>query len=180
MRLCIRGYSDFTGISESVKSITTADDICNAGDGFEFVLEHFHLLESVIVGNHSFNKAIRFSISSIPSVKRIRIGEGSFNFNPSDGGKTILSFEVMNCDYLESISISKQSFIYFNSFNLDTCCSLGSLTIGQVNQDSNNFTYADFILNSALLQLSNISVGDGCFSKGSRCVLGGMTACVWL
>lgn len=180
LRLCIKGYSDFAGISESVKSITTADDICNAGDGFEFVLEHFHLLESVIVGNHSFNKAIRFSISSIPSVKRIRIGEGSFNFNPSDGGKTILSFEVMNCNYLESISISKQSFIYFNSFNLDTCCSLGSLTIGQVNLESNNFTYADFIPGCGLRGLHTISVGDGCFSKGTRCILNGLDMFLFL
>lgn len=180
LRLCIKGYSDFTGISESVKSITTADDICNAGDGFEFVLEHLHLLESLTVGNHSFNKAARFSVSYFPSVKRIRIGEGSFNFNPSDGGKTILSFEVNECNALESIVIQKNSFTYFNSFNLDTCSSLRSLTIGQVNQESNNFTYADFIPGCGLRGLHTISVGDGCFSRGTRCILNGLEMCLCL
>ena len=182
LRLCIKGYSDFAGVSESVKSITTADDICNAGDGFEFVLEHFHLLESITVGNHSFNKAIRFSISSIPSVKRICIGEASFNFNPSDGGKTILSFEVTECNALEFISIDPQSFRHFNSFKLDTCSSLRSLSIGHVDYDSNNFTYADFILGCGLLGLETIHVGDGCFSRGTRCILNGldMCLCLWI
>ena len=182
LRLYIKGYSDFAGVSESVKSITTADDICNAGDGFEFVLEHFHLLESITVGNHSFNKAIRFSISSIPSVKRICIGEASFNFNPSDGGKTALSFEVTECNALEFISIDPQSFRHFNSFKLDTCSSLRSLSIGHVDYDSNNFTYADFILGCGLLGLETIHVGDGCFSRGTRCILNGldMCLCLWI
>ena len=97
-------------------------------------------------------------------------------------GRPPCPLKSLNCDYLESISISKQSFIYFNSFNLDTCCSLGSLTIGQVNLESNNFTYADFIPGCGLRGLHTISVGDGCFSKGTRCILKGldMCLCLWI
>ena len=167
-------------MDETIHAIITDDNVCNGKSGYEFVLERYHALEFLSVGNNCFNKTVRFSLSYLPSLFRISIGEDSFNFNPSDGGNTILSFMITSCNALESVFINKQSFTFFNSFNLDTCCSLRSLTIGHVNQDSNNFTYADFILNSALLQLSNISVGDGCFSKGTRCVLGGMTACVWL
>ena len=178
--LYIERFADFNDMDETIHAIITDDNVCNGKSGYEFVLERYHALEFLSVGNNCFNKTVRFSLSYLPSLFRISIGEDSFNFNPSDGGNTILSFMITSCNALESVFINKQSFTFFNSFNLDTCCSLRSLTIGHVNQDSNNFTYADFILNSALLQLSNISVGDGCFSKGTRCVLGGMTVCVWL
>ena len=66
----------------------------------------------------------------------------------------------------------------------DYVCQQNKNRLGEaaLNYYGRKFTYADFIPGCGLRGLHTISVGDGCFSKGTRCILNGldMCLCLWI
>ena len=66
--LYIERFADFNDMDETIHAIITDDNVCNGKSGYEFVLERYHALEFLSVGNNCFNKTVRFSLSYLPSL----------------------------------------------------------------------------------------------------------------
>ena len=124
----------------------------------------FPNLRTLTIGNESFKQSTSFSIGKLPSLEMIEIGNNCFNAIASDvsfsGLPELISlkigsysfydeagdimnsniFQVYNCSQLLSIEIGEYSFAKFGGdFKLTFLNALQNLTIGSIENDSNNF-----------------------------------------
>ena len=98
-------------------------------------------IETIDIGNDCFNAITdNVYVSNFPELFSLRIGSNSFY----DGTNEILNtiFQVYNCSKLLSIEIGEYSFSKFGGdFKLLFLPSLRSLTIGSIENESNNFMH---------------------------------------
>ena len=125
----------------------------------------FPSLTTLTIGDQAFKQATTFSMSKLPSIETIDIGNDCFNAISNnvyvsglpelislrigsnsfyDGTNDILNtiFQVHNCSKLLSIEIGEYSFSKFGGdFKLLFLPLLQNLTIGSIENESNNFMH---------------------------------------
>ena len=105
--------------------------------------------ESITIGNRCFIKAILFHINGLKQLKQLKIGNKSFSTKVSCCHKIGYSFHILNCPLLQSIEIGERSFYdYYGQFELSNLPALQSISIGSLNNDSSNFVYSSFVIQS--------------------------------
>ena len=118
-----------TIIDESFKNVTSLS------------IGTLNSLEMIGIGNDCFNAITdNVYVSGLPELISLRIGSNSFY----DGTNEILNtiFQVYNCSKLLSIEIGEYSFSKFGGdFKLLFLPSLRNLTIGSIENESNNFMH---------------------------------------
>ena len=99
-------------------------------------------LETLEIGNGCFKSiAGDVSISSFPELITLKIGSNSF-YDETNSETINYKFQVYNCSKLELIEIGEHSFSnYGKDFSLSTLPSLQNLTIGSIENESNNFMH---------------------------------------
>lgn len=127
----------------------------------------FPSLRTLTIGNESFKQATSFSISTLLSLETIEIGDNCFKsianniyinsfpelvslkigrysfYDESSDNKVNCTFQVYNCSQLLSIEIGEYSFgKYEGELRLLTLSALQNLTIGSIENESNNFMYS--------------------------------------
>ena len=121
-------------------------------------------MTTIIIGDDSFKKTEKFSMSTLPSLETIEIGDNCFKSIASEvrfrsfpelislriGNSSFYNedspdiidklFQIYNNSKLVSIEIGEYSFSKFgNSFAVSSLPSLESFTIGSIENESNNF-----------------------------------------
>ena len=124
-------------------------------------------MTTIIIGDDSFKKTEKFSMSTLPSLETIDIGDNCFGaiasniyinsfpeltslkigrysfYDESSDNKVNCTFQVFNCSQLLSIEIGEYSFgKYEGELRLLTLSALQNLTIGSIENESNNFMYS--------------------------------------
>ena len=135
-------------MNSSITSIVLPDRTCNDVDYTIFDFSRFTLVESIEIGNDSFESVQTFRIDGLNRLKTIKIGNNSFtqekNRNGNDESK---SFRILNCESLESIQIGEFSFSdYAGDFELKNLPQLYSIQIGTVGRKSYNFCCNSFVI----------------------------------
>ena len=126
-------------------------------------------LESIEIGDESFESVKTFQIDGLNRLKSIKIGKNSFTQNnqseriyyysssisiKSDINK---SFHILNCESLESIQIGEYSFSDFGGeFELKNLPQLQSIQIGEFKTTSYNFPNSSFVNEGSDIVLNNI------------------------
>ena len=89
-----------------------------------------------------------FKIDGLNRLKTIKIGKNSFTQSRIFGNKgESKSFQILNCESLESIQIGEYSFSDFGGdFELKNLPQLQSIQIGVVGIESNNFYNSSFVI----------------------------------
>ena len=113
------------------------------GNSTSFQLSNLNLLQSLNIGNEMFNLVSTFKIDGLTSLTSLSIGSNSFtSMKNGYGNDPSKSFQILNCDKLESIQIGEYSFSdYGGEFELSNLPQLQSIQIGQLNSNSYNFYY---------------------------------------
>ena len=150
--------AELSALTKNIKKITVRNSSCN--DMTQFKLNDYAELESVIIGSDCFVKVKTFQIKNLKKLKKLDIGENSFTskdvfyytrnytlrIDSSKADKS-KSFEIADCELLESITIDCKSFADFaGGFILDNLPSLRSLTIGNTSNSSYNFLCCPFVI----------------------------------
>ena len=105
-------------------------------------------LESIEIGDYSFESVKTFKIEGLHRLKTIKIGNNSFTESRyNKGNNSSKSFHILNCESLESIEIGEYGFSdYGGEFELSNLKSLKSIKIGRVENESCNFVWSSFII----------------------------------
>ena len=100
-------------------------------------------LETVEIGDNCFGAiANNIYINSLPELTSLKIGRYSFYDKTSDN-RVNCTFQVFNCSQLLSIEIGEYSFgKYEGELKLLSLPALQNLTIGSIENESNNFMYS--------------------------------------
>ena len=135
-------------MNSSITSIVLPDWTCNDVDYTIFDFSRFTLLESIEIGNDSFESVKTFQINGLNRLKTIKIGKRSFAQKKNGfGDDESKSFHILNCESLKSILIGRYSFNDFaGDFELKNLPQLQSIQIGTFGNDSRNFCYSSFVI----------------------------------
>ena len=82
-------------------------------------------LKRIEIGNHCFDKVNRFVIDGLNALETISIGK--VNFSIDDAIQRGSSCWIMNCDQLKQFHFGRDSFCWYESFELKNLPSLTSI-----------------------------------------------------
>ena len=124
-------------------------------------------LRTLTIGNESFKQTNSFSISTLPSLETVEIGDNCFGaianniyinslpeltslkigrysfYDKTSDNRVNCTFQVFNCSQLLLIEIGEYSFgKYEGELKLLSLPALQNLTIGSIENESNNFMYS--------------------------------------
>ena len=124
-------------------------------------------LRTLTIGNESFKQATSFSISTLLSLETVEIGDNCFGaianniyinslpeltslkigrysfYDKTSDNRVNCTFQVFNCSQLLLIEIGEYSFgKYEGELKLLSLPALQNLTIGSIENESNNFMYS--------------------------------------
>ena len=118
-------------------------------------------LESIEIGDYSFESVKTFKIEGLNRLKTIKIGNNSFTqvkkgeWNSNKANNQSKSFRILNCESLESIQIGEYGFSDFaGEFGLKNLPQLKSIQIGRIGSDSCNFYYSSLVIRSINVMLN--------------------------
>ena len=154
----VNNKEEWDRLDSSVQSITVngCDDYLNE----VLDLSKFSELVELKIGSNCFNYVSVMSISRLPKLKSVEIGEKNFQ-NESAGNQLM----VKNCPALVSLKIGNQSFKGFKRFNLSEVDGLKSVMIGD-----GCFKECDLVLRE-LKSVESVCVGSGSFEKSRHTVV---------
>ena len=137
---------DMTKMSLQVTDLTISSNCCN--DCYSLDLNTYKWLQSIEIGNECFESVQTFRINGLSRLKYLKIGSNSFTQNKSGSGfDKSKSFQILNCESLESIQIGEYSFSdYAGDFDLENLPQLQSIQIGTIGYDSYNFHFSSFVV----------------------------------
>ena len=116
------------------------------------IVSLFCNLESIEIGNDSFESVKTFIIDGLSRLKTIKIGMNSFTQKKyGHDNNQWKSFHILNCESLESIEIGEYSFSDFGGqFKLSNLPQLQDIQIGAIGCESSNFYYSSFVIGGIL------------------------------
>ena len=137
---------DMTKMSLQVTDLTISSNCCN--DCYSLDLNTYKWLQSIEIGNECFESVQTFRINGLSRLKYLKIGSNSFTQNKSGNGfDKSKSFQILNCESLESIQVGEYSFSDFaGDFDLENLPQLQSIQIGTIGYDSYNFHFSSFVV----------------------------------
>ena len=108
-----------------------------------FTINTLPSLETIDIGDNCFGAiASNIYINSFPELTSLKIGRYSFYDETSDN-RVNCTFQLFNCSQLFSIEIGEYSFgKYEGELKLLSLPALQNLTIGSIENESNNFMYS--------------------------------------
>ena len=122
----------------SLKTLTIGNESFKQATTFS--LGTMSSLETIEIGDHCFKSIagdVRFN--SLPELISLKIGRDSY-YDETNNQPIAKTFQVHNNSQLLSIEIGEYSFSTFgNAFSISTLPSLQNLTIGTIENESNNF-----------------------------------------
>ena len=154
----VNSKEEWERLDSSVQSITVngCDDYLS-----ELLdLSRFGELVELKIGSNCFNYVSVMSISRLPKLKSVEIGEKSFQNESADS-----QLMVKNCPALVSLKIGNQSFKGFKRFNLSEVNGLKSIMVGD-----ECFKECDLVLKE-LKSVESVCVGSGSFEKSRHTVV---------
>ena len=132
------GYSSGT-------SMVIESNRCNEEQFTEFSMHPNPDLRSVVVGDHCFENVNTFKIDGLERLRLLIIGIDSFT-KSLQGIDSSRSFQIENCEELDSIEIGYGSFSDYSIFELKNLPLLSSIQIGEIGRDSFNFYHSSFTI----------------------------------
>ena len=124
-------------------------------------LNRFEWLRSIEIGDDCFGSVQAFQIDGLKRLKTIKIGSNSFTqvkqaeWDPLSYSEAVSrciqskSFNISNCESLESIQFGEYSFVDFaGDFELSNLPQLQSIQIGSIGNRSWNFFCCSFMIGS--------------------------------
>ena len=165
-RIEIHSRSELYKMDYKVTELVICSNSCNNVRMLN--LNKFEWLESIEIGDDCFRSVKSFKIDGLNRLKSLKIGKNSFNALEKEflstghsetewqqNSKQWKSFQILNCESLESIQIGEYSFSDFGGeFELKNLPQLQSIQIGTIGSYSCNFYYSSFVIRGIELILN--------------------------
>ena len=103
--------------SDTATSLVILSGMCNDHSISQFDIQSFNALESIRIGDHCFENVNIFKIDGLERLRLLIIGIDSFT-KSLQGIDSSKSFQIENCEELDSIEIGYGSFSDYSIFEL--------------------------------------------------------------
>ena len=146
----VRNMGDLKNASISILVIVVASNCCNERELSVLDLSRFVNLRELKVGDECFENVNEVKLIGLKELESVVIGENSFTkqknerFLKNDPDR---HFYLKNCERLRELKIGCCSFSDYSVCEIENVPSLEVIEMGQLNEESFNFSYASLELN---------------------------------
>ena len=112
-----------------VEELTISSNEYSDASVSEFKLSWLVQLKRIVIGDNCFGKVRVFELNGLSELESVVIGENSFSIGGDERNDG--DYRIVNCPRLKSIQIGKESFLDYQSFELNNLPSLQSIDIGE-------------------------------------------------
>ena len=130
-----------------IEELIVSNGCCNKEEQSVFDLSPLPYLKTLHVGNRCFRYVEEVKLIGMKKLEKVIIGESCFcvdSFRENTGKH----FCLKNCERLRELKIGKHSFPDYDVCEIENNASLEVIEIGDMNEDSGNFSFASLILRS--------------------------------
>ena len=142
----IHSGDELIRMSKSVEVLIVDNDSCNDKSHTLLDLSSFSNLKEFEVGDYSCTFVNEVKMIGLNRLERVVIGMNSFREcfqkNPDR------HFYLKNCERLRELKIGRYSFIDYSVCEIENVPSLEVIEMGELNEGSDNFSYASLELKS--------------------------------
>ena len=146
----VRNVEDLKNASISILVIVIASNCCNERELSVLDLSQFMNLRELKVGDECFENVNEVKLIGLSKLERVVIGEKSFtkHKNPYFGYDPSRHFYLKDCERLKELKIGYYSFCDYTVCEIENVPSLEVIEMGELNEESYNFSYASLELKS--------------------------------
>ena len=130
-----------------IEELIVSNGCCNKEEQSVFDLSPLPYLKTLHVGNRCFRYVEEVKLIGMKKLEKVIIGESCFcvdSFRENTGKH----FCLKNCEKLRELKIGYDSFSEYLVCEIENNASLEVIEIGDMNEDSNNFSFGSLILRS--------------------------------
>ena len=130
-----------------IEELIVSNGCCNKEERSVFDLSPLPYLKTLHVGNRCFRYVEEVKLIGMKKLEMVIIGEKCFSvdsFRENMGQH----FCLKNCERLRELKIGKHSFPDYDVCEIENNASLEVIEIGDMNEDSGNFSFGSLILRS--------------------------------
>ena len=130
-----------------IEELIVSNGCCNKEERSVFDLSPLPYLKTLHVGNRCFRYVEEVKLIGMKKLEMVIIGEKCFSVDSfrENMGK---HFCLKNCERLRELKIGKHSFPDYDVCEIENNASLEVIEIGELNEDSGNFSFGSLTLRS--------------------------------
>ena len=143
----VHSLEELTALDCSVREIVIDNNVLTDPSFTETDMSRFVNLSGFEVGNYCFCNVDKVKLIGMKKLETVIIGEKCFSVDSfrENMGK---HFCLKNCERLRELKIGKHSFPDYDVCEIENNASLEVIEIGELNEDSGNFSFGSLTLRS--------------------------------
>ena len=134
-----------------LEELTVSDNSCNGPEWSVLDLRALIKLKELTVGDLCFKHVKEVILVGLQQLETVVIGDGSFTEhenNQLEDGNPYGHFDLRDCERVRELTIGCGSFSDYAVCEIENNASLEVIEIGDMNEDSGNFSFGSLILRS--------------------------------
>ena len=145
---------EWNSLNNSVFEIVVSSNCCNEKSIALLDLSELRYLRHIEIGNECFENVNEVKVIGLNNLESVVIGMNSFTKFKNTWRVTSdpnRHFYLKNCPKLKSLKMGRYSFSDYTVCEIENVDALEVIEMGDLNQDSHNFTFASLELRSILI-----------------------------
>ena len=150
----IHNEVEWNSLNKNVFEIVVSSNCCNEKSMKVLDLSELKYLRHIEIGSACFEYVNEVKMIELNNLESVEIGKNSFTKFKNTWRVTSdpnRHFYLKNCPKLKSLKMGRYSFSDYNVCEIENVDALEVIEMGDLNQDSHNFTFASLELRSILI-----------------------------
>ena len=136
-------------IDSSIEVLIVDNNACDDKCLTELDLSSFSCMKAFEVGDYSFSFVNEVKLIGLNQLERVVIGKNCFTKKKNDAGNDPdRHFYLKNCERLRELKMGRYSFSDYSVCEIENVPSLEVIEMGELDEDSGNFSHASLELKS--------------------------------
>ena len=147
--LVVKGNSDLMMMGSYVEVIRVCKGVCNDECVEKWDVASCPRLKSIEIDDECFENVKEVKVIGLNQLERVMIGRNCFTKQKNNAGNDPdRYFYLKNCERLRELKMDVYSFSDYSVCEIENVPSLEVIEMGELNEDSSNFSHASLELKS--------------------------------
>ena len=151
LRVEIHNWNEWRNVNKRVTELAISPNCCNEAEWSVLDVSGLKWLKSIEIGDECFENVNEVRLIGLNRLEGVVIGKNGFTKCKNDYPKSInpnRRFYLKNCERLRELKIGCFSFNDYSVCEIENVPSLEVIEMGELNEESCNFSHASLELNS--------------------------------
>ena len=149
LKVEIHNWNEWKNVNKRVTELVIPSKCCNEAEWSVFDVSELKWLKSIEIGDECFENVDEVKLIGLNQLERMVIGKNSFTKKKNNSGNDpSRHFYLKDCERLRELKIGCKAFVDYSVCEIENVPSLEVIEMGELNEDSSNFSHASLELKS--------------------------------